>query len=86
MWQAIRHMVDRHLDSWQVTWHVWQRTERRHVAQLMAATCHPLFGLKLMSLAGVDPATSGQGKRLGKEPPTGMPPFVTYYIYGKECI
>jgi hypothetical protein len=22
-WQAIRHMADRNLDSWQVTWHVW---------------------------------------------------------------
>jgi hypothetical protein len=52
------------------------------VAQLMAATCHPLFCLKIMSLVGVDPATSGQGKRLGKEPPTGVPPVVPCYIYG----
>jgi hypothetical protein len=52
------------------------------VAQSMAATCHPFIGLKLMSLAGVDPATSGQGQRLGKEPPTGAPPVVPCYIYG----
>jgi hypothetical protein len=35
-----------------------------------------------MSLARVDPTTSGQGKRLGKEPPTGVPPVVPCYIYG----
>jgi hypothetical protein len=45
-----------------------------------------IIWLKLMSLAGVDPATSGQGQRLGKEPPTGMPPCITYYIYGMNCI
>jgi hypothetical protein len=81
LWQAIWHMADRHSDSWQVTWHVWQRMEWRHVAQSMAATCHPFIGLKLMSLAGVDPATSGQGQRLGKEPPTGAPPlFLVIYM------
>jgi hypothetical protein len=45
-----------------------------------------IIWLKLMSLPGVDPATSGQGKLLGKEPPTGTPPCVTYYIYGMNCI
>jgi hypothetical protein len=35
-----------------------------------------------MSLAGVDPATSGQGQRLGKELPTGAPIVVPCYIYG----
>jgi hypothetical protein len=52
------------------------------VAQSMAATCHPFIGLKLMSLEGVDPATSGQVQRLGKEPPIGIPPVVPCYIYG----
>jgi hypothetical protein len=50
----------------------------------MAATCHLFIWLKLVSLAGVDPATSGQGQRLGKEPPTGVPPCVVYYICDPE--
>jgi hypothetical protein len=45
-----------------------------------------IIWLKLMSLAGVDPVTSRQGKRLGKEPPTGATPLVTYYIYGTKFI
>ena len=32
----------------------------------MAATCHIHIGLKFMHLAGLDPVTSGQGKRLVK--------------------
>ena len=52
------------------------------MALSMAAMCHPFIGLKLMSLAGVDPATSGQGQILGKESTTGMPPVVPCYIYG----
>jgi hypothetical protein len=51
------------------------------VALSMVAMCHPFIGLKLMSLAGVDPATSEQGQRLGKEPPTDAPLVVPCYIY-----
>jgi hypothetical protein len=36
------------------------------VAQSMAATCHIYIGLKSLQLAGLDPVTFGQGKRLGK--------------------
>jgi hypothetical protein len=60
------------------------------VAQSMAATCHIFIGLKFMSLAGVDPATSGQGGKTWQEPPTGMPLVVPCNIYGeiylKVCI
>jgi hypothetical protein len=56
------------------------------VAHSMAATCHPFIGLKLMSLVGVNPATSGQGQRLGKDPPTDAPPIVPCYIYGAMYI
>ena len=35
-----------------------------------------------MSLAGVDPATSGQGGETWQEPPTRAPLVVPCYIYG----
>ena len=41
---------------------------------------------KSLSLAGVDPATSRQGKRLSKELSTSMPPCVAYYVYDPNCI
>jgi hypothetical protein len=42
-----------------------------------------IYWFKIMSLAGVDPATSGQGGETWEEPPTGAPLVVPCYIYGK---
>jgi hypothetical protein len=63
----------------------WQRMGRRHVAQSKAATCHLFVGLKALQPAGLDPATSGQGKRLGKgrQP---VPPYEPCYIYDLKYI
>jgi hypothetical protein len=41
---------------------------------------------KIMSLAGVDPVTSGQGGETWEEPPTGMPLVFPNYICGKLFI
>jgi hypothetical protein len=38
---------------------------------------------KIMSLARVDPVTSGQGGETWEEPPTGAPLVVPCYICGK---
>jgi hypothetical protein len=47
--------------------------------------CHVSYNywFKIMSLAGVDPATSGQGGETWQEPPTGAPLVVPCNIYGK---
>ena len=41
------------------------------------------YWFKIMSLAGVDLATSGQGRETSQEPPTGAPLVVPCNIYGK---
>jgi hypothetical protein len=58
------------------------------------ATCGPVNGLhvsyipwfKIMLLARVNPATSGQGGETWEEPPTGVPLVGPCYIYGNIFI
>jgi hypothetical protein len=71
-WQIIRHVAGRMTRGMQLCGQLaydmacLQQTGWRHVAQSMVAMCHIYICLKFVYSAGLDPATSGQGKRVGK--------------------